>query len=97
MKKIITLLLVLILTISLCACAQDFKSSSGENFKYDELALSTDCPIQLVLVYSSNDVTKGKIYMDVETRVLYYHGYQNMTILVDAEGKPLLYDNYDWD
>lgn len=46
-------------------------------------------------VYSQGSLTNHEIWVDTETGVQYYYhggGYGGgMTVLVDAEGKPLLY------
>ncbi len=50
---------------------------------------------RFVRVYKQGSVTSNEIWVDLETHVMYFcHGAGYgvaMTVLVDAEGKPMLY------
>lgn len=82
-KKLLILLCSLLLSVSLVGCG-DPESVSNPTIKYGSRFL---------------DINTGKytcIIIDKETKVQYlYAGYGSaggLTILVDAEGKPILYE-----
>lgn len=88
MKKIKLLLCCLLLSISLVGCGgepgnNDYKEING----------------RLFLVIESEESINNKyweLFVDVETKVQYVKfegGYQGpMSVLVDADGKPILYE-----
>ena len=89
MKKMLYMALILIMCVAvLCACETptDTKYSSGDETTYGD---------RFVLLYQHNH-NGFKVYVDVETRVQYMCD-QNLNgvewiVLVDKDGKPLLYE-----
>ena len=79
MKKVIGIILIIISLVILTGCTSESTAVIGERF-----------------IYIGEGIGASEIYYDKETKVqyMYYSHYQRgafATVLVDAEGKPLLY------
>lgn len=85
MKKILILLCSLLLSVSLVGCGYDRKINEPEYELYGG---------RLFYVIDTNDF--GYLIVDPETRVQYIQisssQFARMITLVDAEGKPILYE-----
>lgn len=81
MKKLKTILIILILTsmlFILAGCTLESSAKGQERFIYIGNGIGTNAT---------------HIYYDKETKVQYIIGFKyGITVLVDAEGKPLLYE-----
>lgn len=88
MKKTLCIFVItVILVCILCAC---------DNVTYNEDTDSDVVTVPQARFYQIRYSNKTKVIIDVETRVQYlYHdsGYDGgMTVLLDQDGKPLLYE-----
>lgn len=86
-KKLSILICSLLLSVSLVGCG-----SESNNGKYEILGNRT----YLIIDYTALDNISHKILVDTETKVQYLYitnGHAGgMSVLVDAEGKPILYE-----
>lgn len=89
MRRIITILLICAMClVCLCSCYEipaDVTYTSGQQGDVDSFG------DRFVLIYRHhhNDFT---IYVDRETRVQYLRDNHDWIVLVDTDGKPLLYE-----
>lgn len=86
-NKLLIFLSLLMLSISLVGCGSD---SSPEDISNQEYVLTGG------RVFVRMDYDDGYLLVDRETRVQYFtYGFlknRSMSILVDADGKPILYE-----
>lgn len=81
-KKLLVVLVSLLLVVSLCSCG--FNNSESDTAGNDG---------RMVLIFNDGFCT---IYVDTETGCQYLSRSNDGTcLMVDAEGKPLLYDKED--
>lgn len=90
MKTIIAIILCIGLFFCFAACSTPANAAENTN---EESAKSLP---RMVKVVDGHPRDNMKIYVDTETRVMYaVYSFSNaatMTIMVDAEGKPLLWE-----
>lgn len=86
MKKLIAILLCLVMAVSLLASCGAVEGSDSDGYPVTN---------RFETVWSNYD---DEILVDTETGVMYfyYDGYNagGLTIMVDAEGNPLIWDSY---
>lgn len=90
-KKLLILLCSLLLGVSLVGCGSD-GSNESEN-----LSTVTIGGREFIVISDYPYIDEGsRLYVDVETKIQYLFidsGYEGgLTVLVDAEGKPILYE-----
>ena len=87
MKKLIAIILCAVLCLGLVGC------SVPANATNDTKEEETESLPRMVVVFDKNYI---RIYVDTETRVMYATYVSNvgaaMTIMVDPDGKPLLWE-----
>lgn len=81
MKKIIAIVLTLVLLISLVGCGNTSPAQREPDSRF-----------KFVETTSINNVRSAWLMVDTETGVLYLYKGDAITLLVDAEGNPLLWD-----
>lgn len=90
-KKLLILLCSLLLSVSLVGCGSENKSENEKNITTEYVTFADR---EYLLVTHEDEF--GHVYVDVETKVQYLHigrgQYSTMTILIDADGKPILYE-----
>lgn len=79
MKKccVILLLLIFVFCLSSCSNTQEKKLVHGEWVECGEIER-----------FGENLV----VYYDTKTKVMYAHGYNSLTVLLNADGTPMLYE-----
>lgn len=87
MKRYIAALMAAVMLLAMCCgCGDDVKENP-------EVGAETKRFV-IVDAVGENTLTKTRwiIWCDTETGVLYGQWYHGMTVLLDADGKPLLYE-----
>lgn len=83
MKKVIGIVLILIIMlVALTGCTSEGQAYSSDRFKkiLDEGTYEMICDTKTKVLYLQSTIGGG------------YQGYGGLTLLVDADGKPLLYE-----
>ena len=88
MKKVICAILLICILLMLVACSTSTDKQTAETARF--------IVVHHELITDTNDVMRIKILVDTETRVMYMYttGAQEsgLTVLVDKEGKPMLWE-----